>query len=300
MLEGVVVRAYGGFYYVLPACLAGEAVPCRIRGRLKRLAGRILVGERVRYVPPAGPGTEGVVEAVLPRTVTLLRPPVANVDQLAVVVSAACPAPDLLQLDRLLILAGRVGVRAVVCLNKADLVGEEAEAVLAPYRAAGYPAVAVSARTGQNLEELERLFRGRITVLAGRSGIGKTALCNRLIPGRMARTGEVSQRLRQGRHTTRHAELLPLPSGGLLADTPGFSVLEDQTVTPEDVAGLYPEYAEIAGRCRFRGCLHDQEPGCAVKEGVAAGTLSEERYQRYLVLLQEAREHRPWWDRPER
>ncbi len=288
------VRAYGGFYYVLPAALSGDPVPCRVRGRLKRVVERILVGERVEYEPPAA-GTEGVIEAVHPRRVALVRPPVANVDQLVAVIAAASPAPDLLQLDRLLCLAGRLAVEAVVCLNKIDLVEPaEAERLLRPYRKEGFAAVAVSALTGASLDELAGLLRGKISVLAGRSGVGKTALSNRLIPGRQARTGEVSRRLRQGRHTTRHAELLLLPGGGLLADTPGFSVLEDEALRPEELAQLYPEYARLGRGCRFRGCLHDQEPDCAVKQAVEAGQLPEERYQRYLVLLREARERRPW------
>lgn len=289
------VRAYGGFYYVLPATLEGDPVACRLRGRLKRSVGRVLVGERVGYSPPDTPGTEGVVEEVRARRVALLRPPVANVDQLVVVAAAACPPPDLLQVDRLLCLAGRVRVEAVVCLNKADLMSEaQAEATLAPYRGAGYPAVAVSARTGAGLDGLERLLSGKVSVLAGRSGVGKTALSNRLVPGREAPTGEVSRRLGQGRHTTRHAELLVLGGGGLLADTPGFSVFEDQAVTPEEVAELYPEYARVSGGCRFRGCLHDQEPDCAAKAAVAAGELPADRYARYLTLLREARERKLW------
>lgn len=295
MCEGVVVRGYGGFYFVLPASLRGEAVPCRVRGRLKKAGGRILVGERVEYTPPVASGTEGVIENLLPRRVALVRPPVANVDQLVAVVSAASPPPDLLQLDRLLCLAQRSGVAAVVCLNKADLVEpREAEELLAPYRQAGYPVLAVSAKTGANLDALAGLLAGRVTVLAGRSGVGKTALSNRLVPGRTAPTGEVSARLRQGRHTTRHVELLALEGGGLLADTPGFSVVQDETLLEDEVPGLFPEYHKAAEGCRFRGCLHDQEPGCAVKERVGRGELSPERYQRYLVLLREAREHRPW------
>ena len=295
MSEGVVVRGYGGFYFVLPAALAGEPLPCRVRGRLKRASGRILVGERVKYAPPTALGSEGVIEEILPRKVALVRPPVANVDQLVAVVSAVAPPPDLLQLDRLLCLAGRIGVDAVVCLNKADLAGPaEQEEILAPYRRAGYPVVAVSAKTGANLDELAALLRGRVSVLAGRSGVGKTALSNRLVPGRDAKTGEVSAKLRQGRHTTRHVELLVLKDGGLLADTPGFSVVEDQTLQAEEVPALFPEYVEASRGCRFRGCLHDREPECAVKELVGRGELSPGRYQRYLTLLREAREHKPW------
>lgn len=290
------VRAYGGFYYVLPSSLTGEPIPCRVRGRLKRVAGRILVGERVEFEAPPAPGVEGVIEAVRPRRVALVRPPVANVDQLVAVISAASPPPDLLQLDRLLCLAGRVAVEAAVCLNKADLAEPgEAEEILRPYREAGYPIVAVSAKTGANLDGLRALLREKVSVFAGRSGVGKTALANRLVPGRQAKTGEVSAKLRQGRHTTRHVELLVLAGGGLLADTPGFSVLEDEAlVEPGDVAELYPEYARLSGQCRFRRCLHDQEPRCAVKEAVRRGSLSADRYHRYLVLLREARERRPW------
>lgn len=295
MDEGVVVRAYGGFYYVLPVDLQGVPVACRLRGRLKRSAGRILVGERVGYVPPPQPGTEGVIEEVRPRRVCLVRPAVVNVDQVVVVAAAACPPPDLLQVDRLLCLAGRLEVESVVCLNKVDLADPAGvDAALEPYRAARYPTAALSARTGAGVEKLRQLLVGKVSVLAGRSGVGKTALSNRLVPGRLAETGAVSTRLGQGRHTTRHAELLVLEGGGLLADTPGFSALEDQTVTPLEVAALYPEYDDLAEGCRFRGCLHDQEPGCAIKAAVEAESLSRERYERYLILLREARQHRPW------
>ncbi|MGE5508739.1 MAG: ribosome small subunit-dependent GTPase A [Chitinophagales bacterium] len=293
--EGVVVRGYGGFYYVLPASLAGEPVPCRVRGKLKRTAGRLLVGERVSYEPPEAPGQEGVIEAHLPRRSELERPPIANVDQLVAVMSAAKPPPDLLQVDRLLCWAGSRGLSAAVCLNKADLLGEaEADALLRCYREAGRPALAVSARTGLHLGELAALLKGRISVLAGRSGSGKTSLTNRLVPGRHGRTGEVSRKLGQGRQTTRHVELIVLPEGGLLADTPGFSSVEELPLTPEEVAAQYPEWDDLAAGCRFRGCLHDQEPGCAVKAAVAEGALSADRHRRYLMLLKEARERRLW------
>jgi ribosome biogenesis GTPase len=235
------------------------------------------------------------VEEIQPRQVELLRPPVVNIDQVVIVAAAANPPPDMLQVDRLLCLAGRLGVPAVVCLNKVDLAeAGQVEAALTPYRTAGYPALGVSARTGEGVAGLQRLLAGKVSVLAGRSGVGKTALSNQLVPGREAATGEVSQRLRQGRHTTRHAELLPLQGGGLLADTPGFSAFEDVTVTPAEVAESFPEYARLANECRFRGCQHDQEPGCAAKAAVASGALAQDRYERYLTLLREARQHRQW------
>jgi ribosome biogenesis GTPase len=162
------------------------------------------------------------------------------------------------------------------------------------YREAGHPALPVSARTGLNLAALAELLRGRISVLAGRSGSGKTSLTNRLVPGREGRIGEVSQKLGQGRQTTRHVELVVLEGGGLLADTPGFSTVDELPLTPEEVAGQYREWEELASECRFRGCLHDREPGCAVKAAIAEGRLSADRHRRYLQLLKEARERRLW------
>lgn len=261
---------------------------CRPRGRLRLQEGGLLVGDRVG-VRPLG-GGEGAIEWVKERRNALHRPPVANVDRVAVVSAWNLPAWNPHLVDRILVLAAAEGCGALLVLNKVDLLAyEEREAMraeLRPYRLAGYPVVETSALTGEGLDELARCLAEGITVFAGQSGVGKSHLLSRLT-GRPLPTGEISARIGRGRHTTRHVELLPLPGGGLVADTPGFQRLELVGLEPRDLGRYFPELAALAGDCRFRGCLHRNEPGCAVVDAVGRGEVDPGRYARYRELLAE-------------
>ncbi len=254
----------------------------------------VLAGDRV-LCRDVGDG-EGAIEAVASRRSALARPPVANVDLVAVVVAWREPLFSAAFVDRLLLEAGVQGCAAVLCVNKADRLEPAdrdlvADAV-APYARAGYPVCLVSAVTGEGVPALRAELTGHLTVAAGPSGAGKSRLLGALVPERPPRSGEVSRRAGRGRHTTRHVELLALPGGGWVADTPGFSRLEVDEMEPEELAGYYPEFAACGERCRFRGCLHDREPDCGVRAAVAAGVIDAGRHERYLGLLGELRQVR--------
>lgn len=281
-----------GFYTVQLA--SGRILVAFLRGKVRK-AGPVLAGDRVR-VRTVGDG-RGVVEEVLPRRTELIRPPVANVTRLVAV--AAAPEPDLLLLDRLLVLGEAAGLSCVVCINKVDLASQESvEGWRKLYQGqVGYPVACTSARTGQGVDELAAHLVGHVSTLSGPSGVGKSSLINALCPDAGAEVGELSQRAGRGRHTTRVVRLLPLPAGGLLADTPGFSRLDLSGVESRRLYRFMPDIAREAGACQFgEKCLHRGEPGCALPEAVARGRVAESRlrhYRRFLdeVLEQEARRY---------
>ncbi len=256
----------------------------------------ILAGDRVHCTDLGG--GEGRIEVVLPRAVTLTRPPVANVDQAIVVTAWTEPPFSPAFVDRLLVAVAREGCVAAICLNKIDRLepDQRAQAIadLSPYRMAGYDVLLTSARTGEGMAELAVAVRGKVSVLAGPSGSGKSALLGRLCPDRPPRSAAISPRLGRGRHTTRHVELLRVPTEGppsWVADTPGFSRLDLEGLAPEDLGRYYPEFLPLADGCRFHGCLHEAEPGCAVIAAVEAGVVDPGRHARYLESLAEVRQH---------
>ncbi|HEY3315889.1 MAG TPA: ribosome small subunit-dependent GTPase A, partial [Bacillota bacterium] len=232
----------------------------------------------------------GYIETIVPRTTELRKPPVANVDQAAIVFTLRDPDKNLALVDRFLVMVERKGLGIILCLNKCDLLSEEeiAEAVRY-YEGSGYRIIPTSAKWSVNLETLRETFAGRTTVLAGQSGVGKSTLLNALIPGAGLSTGELSRKVGRGTHTTRNVRLLRA-WGGLVADTPGFTQVELEGLPVRGLADLFPEFRPCEGYCRFDGCLHDREPGCAVKEAVAEGRIDGQRYQHYLEFLSEARE----------
>ncbi len=285
-LEGRLVRGMGGLYTVRDG--DGNEFVLRARGKFRRSHLKPLVGDRVLFVPGEG-DQHGWLDEILPRTTECLRPPVANVEKLIIVV-APQPQPDLLLVDRMLVRAADSGIRPVLCLNKADLDPGFAETVGRQYAGAGMPVLSVSARTGTGLDALYAQMKGAVCCLSGQSAVGKSSLVNALC-GLRLQTGELSEKILRGRHTTRHAEVLE--AGGLMIlDTPGFSLLslEDEAIEPEKLAERYPEFMTVETACRFTPCCHDTEPGCAVRAAVEAGTISRERWERYRVLLREVRE----------
>ncbi|GAB6157383.1 ribosome small subunit-dependent GTPase A [Desulfotomaculum varum] len=284
MFEGVLIRAYGGFYYVKKG---DEIWQCTLRGKFRLAKGAAaLVGDRVRVTPVRG--NTGRIDEVLPRKSELFRPPVANIDQAVIVFAVQDPEPNLALLDRFLVLAEHAGVSPVVCLNKADLLsGRRDHEWLRLYRKIGYPTVITSTQSNEGIDDLRHLLAGKTSVLAGPSGVGKSSLLNAVQPGLQLKTGEISNKLRRGKHTTRHVELLPLTNGGFVADTPGFSSLDLPVMEREDLACCFPEFAACATECKFKGCLHYHEPHCAVKIAVAQGLINQARYKHYLVFLEE-------------
>ncbi|MCL6612349.1 MAG: ribosome small subunit-dependent GTPase A [Peptococcaceae bacterium] len=282
MVNGIITKAYGGFYFVR----AGrDSWQCTLKGVFRHRGVGVMVGDRVDIRP--GQGLQGVVEKVYPRRNLLARPPVANVDRAVIVFAARDPEPSLILLDRFLVLAGAAGIQPVICLNKVDLAAGESPDFLCCYAAAGYRVLRTSARDGTGVNTLREILREGISVFAGPSGVGKSSLLNAVQPGLSLKTGEVGPKIKRGRHTTRHVELIALEGGGMVADTPGFSSLFLPDIKKEELFYYYPEMERYAAQCRFRSCLHSSEPGCAVKEAVARSGIDGGRYRRYLELLGE-------------
>ena len=286
MQQGVLLKAFGGFYFVESE---DGTYACSLRGRLKQELKKqplgLLAGDEVLFEPLSE--DEGVVEELLPRRNHLIRPKIANVDQCMIILAVQHPQPDFLLLDRLLVCLNAAGIEPLLCLNKIDLPGSDEiyRNILAAYRQTGMTILGISALNNQGLDLLHDKLAGRHSTVAGPSGAGKSTLLNLLQSERVLQTGEISRKLQRGRHTTRTVELLPLAGGGWVADTPGFSRLDfPPEITADNLANYYPDFLPLAEDCRFDSCCHEQEPDCRVKAAVEEGKFSAERYQRYLIL----------------
>ncbi|WP_199617848.1 ribosome small subunit-dependent GTPase A [Paenibacillus alkalitolerans] len=300
MLGGMIVKALSGFYYVKRDD-GDEVIQCRARGLFRKQSVTPLVGDRV-MIELSDDGSDGTVIDVLPRDTELVRPPIANVDTALLVFSVAEPALNLQLLDKFLAHAELARLHPVICLTKADLLeGDDdetaglraqLESVQSLYEAIGYPVYFTSSRAASGIGKLLGVLDGRVTVFAGQSGVGKSSLLNRLVPGLTLETNEISRKLGRGKHTTRHVELFRLGERGLVADTPGFSQLEFPEMEPERLSGAFPEMAALAQECKFRGCLHRSEPGCRVREALGSGEIASSRYEHYDVFLTEIKERK--------
>lgn len=283
---GVVIKATSGFYYIRSG---HQVIACKLRGRMKQSRYSVCVGDHVQF-SFAGE-TDGSIEAILPRNSFLHRPEVANVDQAVLTFAAQKPQFDPALLDRFLVLAELSAIPAIICINKIDLVDPaEMLASLSMYEKVGYKILAVSTVTGQGIDALHQLLCDKVTVFAGPSGVGKSSLLNAFEAGLALTTGELSQKISRGRHTTRCAELLPLSCGGYVVDTPGFSFTEFLTMAPEELRFHYWEFRDRLADCHFSSCLHQKEPRCAVKQAVTDGEIARSRYDSYLALLLELQE----------
>lgn len=286
METGRIIKGVGGFYYVQLA--EGETVTCRARGHFRREGATPLVGDYVE-VQPQNSG-DWALQSILPRKNALVRPAVSNVDQLVIVAAASAPAPDWLLVDKLLLTAAQLCVAPLLVLNKLDESDSETlKTFLTDY--AAFPSRCVSTVTHEGIDALCTALAGKTSCLAGQSAVGKSSLINALLPDSHQEVGALSQKTERGRHTTRHAELIPF-LGGMLVDSPGFSLMSAQAVTQEQLDACYPEFAEAPERCRFAGCSHIAEPDCAVKERLAQGQIPQGRYQRYIALYQEIEQRR--------
>lgn len=280
MEQGIILSGVGGTYTVQTD---QDILLCTLRGRLRLAEDRVLVGDRVQV---SRDGERGVVEEILPRSSELKRPPIANVDQVVAVFAVQNPLPSLILLDRILVNAELANLPALVVFNKGDLNQDKAEELQEMYGSISYPTLITSAKGGLGLEELTSLLHGKISSLVGPSGVGKSSLLNALDPSLNLETQAVSAKVQRGRHTTRSVQLLPL-GNGYVADTPGFSQLVLGPNQQAELEGAFPDLRSFREDCRFRGCLHRHEPGCAVKEAVQEGKILPHRYQHYLLLLDE-------------
>ena len=284
-----VIKMYNGFYY-LQVAGQEELLSCRLRGRIKRNKGAVVTGDYVEY-QMLEDGT-GVIESCLPRRTLLKRPAVANIDQDLITFAARQPDLNQLLLNRFLVLAEWSGIpEIVICINKCDLLEEKAD-FLQDYVQAGYKLLMVSAQEGQGIQELKNLLTGRVTVFAGPSGVGKSSLLNAVDSNLELATGKISDKIKRGKHTTRAACLLPLPEGGTVVDTPGFSAAELENIDKAQLAHYFPEFRPYIEKCYYNTCTHSHEPDCAVKEAVAAGAICQARYEAYLNILQTINERK--------
>ncbi len=285
MKQGTLIRGFGGFYTVVDG--EGNEFTLRCKKKFRRMKMSPLVGDEVTFTP--GTGEEhGWLEDILPRTSECLRPPVANVALLLIVV-APVPEPDLMLVDRMMVRARAQNMDMLLVINKCDLDESLADELRAQYAGAGVPVCPVSAKSGKGLAELKTLMGSRLCCLTGQSGVGKSTLLNALF-GLELETGEISRKIQRGKNTTRHAELL-MQDGMRVLDTAGFSLLElDGGMEPITLKEYYPEFAEHEGSCRFEPCFHDREPGCSVTAACSEGSIHPQRVTRYRALLAEVKQ----------
>ncbi|AHV97157.1 ribosome small subunit-dependent GTPase A [Paenibacillus sabinae] len=296
MPEGIIVKALSGYYYVKPLregkiSPEDEIIQCRARGIFKKKGLSPLVGDNVIY--SLTENGEGMVDEINPRDSELIRPPVANVSLAVLLFSVREPDLNLQLLDKFLVHIEHAGLDTIIVLTKQDLADEDGEAIVHVkklYEQIGYEVLVTSSRTGSGSEEVRKRLSGIISVFAGQSGVGKSSLLNRIVPGLSLETSEISMRLGRGRHTTRHVELMDIGEGGYVADTPGFSQLDFLELGVEELSSCFREFTPYAADCKFRGCTHLHEPGCRVIEAWEAGEIEDSRYEHYKLFFNEMKD----------
>lgn len=289
-MTGTIMKALSGFYYV--DC-EGTLYTCRARGKFRHKGESPLVGDRVEITDLGG--ETGSVDQILERKNAFSRPAVANMDQLVMIAAGVNPVTDPFLIDRVAAIAERKHCEPIVCLNKCDL--EPCERLYEIYTKAGFTTIQVSAVTGEGIQALSYAIAGKTVVFTGNSGVGKSSILNALDPHLTIATGEVSEKLGRGRHTTRHVELFRLPNGALVADTPGFASFDTdvpELVNKEELALAFREFVPYLGQCRFIGCSHTKEKGCAILAALQEGKISESRHRSYVRLYEAAKEYKAW------
>lgn len=289
--QGLILKGIGGLYTVETA--DKQRLECRARGLFRKNGIVPLAGDTAVVSCESDGGF--IIMELLPRRNILVRPPVANLDILAVVASSVEPEPNLLLLDKLIAAAELKGVEPVVVFTKDDL--QNADGLADIYRKAGFKAFCVSSRTGEGMDGLRRSLQGKVVAFAGNSGVGKSSLLNRLDSRLGLETGEISRKLGRGRHTTRKVELYAQPDGGYFADTPGFSCVDLERFAPvlkEDLSRCFREFQPFVDHCRFTGCAHIGEKGCAVAQAVERGDISRTRYESYRAMYEEVKNIKSW------
>ena len=288
-MTGRILRSLSGFYDVQTET---GMVTCRGRGSLRKAHQTPLTGDMVEITVEKG---KGMVEKILPRRNCFVRPAVANVDALVVFAANVNPVTEPFLIDRVAAIAGDQEVEVILCVNKCDL--DPAVDLVRIYQNAGFTVISASAETGQGVVELRELLQGKLTAFTGNTGVGKSSMLNRLAPDLQLATGEVSEKLGRGRHTTRHVELYRLDEETYVADTPGFSSFDtDQmdVILKENLQYSFPDFAPFIGACQFHDCSHRQEPGCAVRQALEEGKVEKTRYDSYLKLYEKASQIKLW------
>ena len=288
--QGRIVKALSGFYYVRED--NGDLTQCRARGIFRKERITPLVGDLVCF---SRQGKGGTVEKLLPRKNSFIRPAVSNLDLLVILASESNPITDPFLIDRVSAIAGEQNVPVLLCVNKIDL--KDGEKLAEIYRRSGYAVISTSAETGQGIEELQTAIAGKLVAFTGNSGVGKSSILNRLDVNISIPTGEVSEKLGRGRHTTRHVELYCLPDGTCVIDTPGFSSFDTEQMeltVKENLQYAFPDFAPYLGKCRYHDCAHLKEPDCAVLQALGEGAIQPSRHASYVRLYEEAKKINPW------
>ena len=285
-MNGKIIKGIGGFYYVKAA--DGIVYECKARGIFRKENIKPAIGDEVEILPD---GEKGSIEKIYERKSHLIRPPDANIDVLVIVAATTNPSPDIFLIDKLLVTAERCGITPVVCINKTDIKsdGEIREI----YEKAGYTVVSLCAKDEDGLSELIPHIKDKTSAFAGLSGVGKSTILNALTDT-CQETGEVSDKIKRGKHTTRHVELLDARFGGFVLDTPGFSSFEVDGIKAQDLWQYFPEIRDIKEECRFKGCSHINEPDCCVKERVLSGEIAGSRYESYCELYNQLKNVKEW------
>lgn len=289
-MQGKIVKGIAGFYYV--DVVESGIYECKAKGIFRKEKKKLLVGDNVEIEPldeeEENGYPKGNLVKILPRKNVLIRPACANIDQALVIFAVRQPDPNFQLLDRFLISMEQQDVKTVICFNKTDLITEaELRAICDIYENSGYRIVTVSAAQRQGIEEIHAILEGKTTVVAGPSGVGKSSITNLMQESVSMETGEISKKLKRGRHTTRHAQLIEVGKETYLMDTPGFSSLFLEGLEKEELAFCFPEFAKYENQCRFQGCAHIHEPDCKVKEAVEQGYVHRQRYENYVALYDE-------------
>lgn len=290
-MTGKIIKGIAGFYYVNDG--ENRVYQCRAKGIFRNRKIKPLVGDNVEFSILDEEAGEGNIDEILPRKNALVRPAAANVDQALVLFALTQPSPNLNLLDRFLVMMAMEEIPVVICFNKADLGdGAMEEEYKKIYEGAGYEVHFISARTDLGMDQVRELLRGRTTVLAGPSGVGKSSLTNRIQPEASMETGGISRKIERGKHTTRHSELFFVEKDTYMMDTPGFSSMYTPEIEASELKEFFPEFAEFEDECRFLGCVHIGERVCGVKEAIKEGKISLSRYENYRLIYEELKQKR--------
>lgn len=285
-MQGKIIKGIAGFYYVYTEEYG--VLECKAKGIFRKDNIKPLVGDDVSVELLSEEELTGNITEILPRKNRLIRPAVANIDQALVIFSITHPEPNLNLLDRFLLMMETQELPVIICFSKQDIASDEQQAQLQKiYGNTGYKLMFISAKEEQGVEEILSVLKGRTTTVAGPSGVGKSTLINCICPEALMETGDISRKIERGKHTTRHSELFHVCKDTFIMDTPGFSSLGIFDIEKEELKDYYPEFVKVEDECRFRGCVHMEEPDCAVKAGVEQGKISKERYENYRLLYEE-------------
>ena len=297
MIEGIILKGIGGFYYV---DTAEGLIECKARGRFRKTVGKPIVGDRVTLEIQPEDGT-GYLQTIAPRKNSLIRPAVANLDLVVAVASAAPPVTDPFLIDKVTAIAVHKNMDALVVINKTDV--NPGDELYETYRRSGIEVLRVSAHTGEGIDALRERIRGRVSAFAGNSGVGKSSVLNRLDSSFGAEGGAISDKIGRGKHTTRHVELFRLEGDAIIADTPGFAAFDTEIpelLDKERLAYGFREFVPYLGQCRFVGCAHVKEKGCAIRAAVKEGKIQKGRHDSYVRLYAVAKEFKAWEKKPSR